>query len=736
MENINWICKAKTVNNNIVWMCHPKVKEHFEATSNTVQLFSAANYGGNSSSFGIGRYTSSQLDKIGPKALQSIKVPSGLVALLYQNADFTGYGKAISADTPDLSKETDSKNTGFNWSNQMQSLIVQPYVALPTSISDSMPKISLVAPDPNSFMTAVSGAVLTRIDDKSYLYVDPNNKDNLFWYNAGDLQIIPPFSMANISGMQLWLDGKDPLNNGNPPADGTSIDIWKDKSSKQNDMKAQRAATYTTSSNSLNFNRSLYNSKDILPYPIDVYIVVKVNDTNGPFDICGLAAKNADDFNSLTFGEYKRNYWHNGSSFFTRTPNAIASSAETSTNFLLMQWSIDEKNFYIKRNGTQIMSTNSYTWNQNPHYFQLGSRFYNDAGNNLVGSISEVLAFDSQLNTTQSQIIEGYLAWKWGLQSNLPDNHPFKSAAPSGSTPFPKTLKTNFTNVSALPSGNWIDAAVSADGKYIVALNNNNNYVWMSKDSGNTWKNINNNAQPWLSVAINQDASFIIASANNGYGFWTSTDMGGSWNKSNAPAVSGYIAGVFGSLDLSIMYITDQGRGILKSTDKGNSWSNCSGDKISGAWNWGCCSNDGSIVAVIAYGLDRNPGFIYVSTDGGNTWSKKGFNNGWQMIACSSDGKIMSAIGGGGDFLVSKDTGQNWEQLPTPIRPYSRCLRVSGDGSTIVIGGDSQIHISKDLGKTWKKTSYSGSNFAISASQDFSVIVALNWNGPVSMISQ
>jgi photosystem II stability/assembly factor-like uncharacterized protein len=258
----------------------------------------------------------------------------------------------------------------------------------------------------------------------------------------------------------------------------------------------------------------------------------------------------------------------------------------------------------------------------------------------------------------------------------------------------------------------------------------------MSNDSGNTWKKINNNAQQWAFVGINLDASFIIASANNGYGWWISTDMGGSWNKANVAAPT-YPGNVFGSLDLSIMYICDQGsNAIWKSTDKGKNWNNCANGKISGAWNMGCCSDDGSIVAVIAYRLDRNPGFIYTSTDGGNTWSKRAFDSTWWAIACSSDGKIMAAISGDGQFVVSKDTGQNWEQLPTPIRPFNRCLKVSGDGSTIVLGGDNQIHISKDLGKTWKKTSYSGSNFAISASKDFSVIVALNWSGPVSMISQ
>jgi len=736
MENINWICKAKTVNNNIVWMCSPKIKEHFEATTNTVQLFSATNYGGNSSSFGIGRYTSSQLDKIGPKALQSIKVPSGLVALLYQNGDFTGYGKAITGDNSDLSKVTDSKNTGFNWSNQMQSLIVQPHVALPTSISDSMPKISLVSPDPNSFITTVSDAKLTRIQDTSYLYVDPNNPDNIFWYNAGDLQIIPPFSIANISGIQLWFDGRDPAGNGNQPADGSNITVWNDKSGKGYNTNAITGAPTYSVKNGVVFDGNSYFTlpNDSIPFgdsSYSIYVIAMTGyDTQNRYGsiIGGGVAGSNQNLRIMTTmnpgAAIYTSWWGNDIAKGTTTKNVP---------FLYNTFYDSGATQTIYFNGAQVHTGKPSARNQpnGPNYIG-----FNAANEKMLGTISEILVFNTSHTDTQRQIIEGYLSWKWGLQSNLPDNHPFKSAAPSGSVVFPKTLKTNFTTISALPSGNWCDAAVSADGKYIVAVNNNNNYVWMSKDSGNTWKNINNNAQSWAFVGINQDASFIIASANNGYGYWISTDMGGSWNKANIAAPT-YPGNVFGSLDLSVMYICDQGsNAIWKSTDKGKNWNNCAAGKIGGAWNMGCCSDDGSIVAVVAYQLDRNPGFIYTSTDGGNNWTQRAFNGHWWAIACSSDGKIMSAITADGHFLVSKDTGQNWEQIPSPVRPYNRCLRVSGDGSTIILGGDSQIHITKDLGKTWKKTSYSGSNFAISTSKDFSVIVALNWNGPVSMISQ
>jgi hypothetical protein len=42
----------------------------------------------------------------------------------------------------------------------------------------------------------------------------------------------------------------------------------------------------------------------------------------------------------------------------------------------------------------------------------------------------EVLFFNTNLTTPQQQQVEGYLAWKWGLQANLPANHPYKNAPP------------------------------------------------------------------------------------------------------------------------------------------------------------------------------------------------------------------------------------------------------------------------------------------------------------------
>ena len=34
-------------------------------------------------------------------------------------------------------------------------------------------------------------------------------------------------------------------------------------------------------------------------------------------------------------------------------------------------------------------------------------------------------------NISNIEKAEGYLAWKWGLVSNLPSGHPYKNAAPT-----------------------------------------------------------------------------------------------------------------------------------------------------------------------------------------------------------------------------------------------------------------------------------------------------------------
>lgn len=49
----------------------------------------------------------------------------------------------------------------------------------------------------------------------------------------------------------------------------------------------------------------------------------------------------------------------------------------------------------------------------------------------LQGSISEFILLSAEASDSTRQRIEGYLAHKWGLAANLPNDHPYKSAAPT-----------------------------------------------------------------------------------------------------------------------------------------------------------------------------------------------------------------------------------------------------------------------------------------------------------------
>jgi hypothetical protein len=44
--------------------------------------------------------------------------------------------------------------------------------------------------------------------------------------------------------------------------------------------------------------------------------------------------------------------------------------------------------------------------------------------------VFEILFFQRNLTLSERQQVEGYLAWKWGIQNNLPNTHPYYSAKP------------------------------------------------------------------------------------------------------------------------------------------------------------------------------------------------------------------------------------------------------------------------------------------------------------------
>jgi hypothetical protein len=141
-------------------------------------------------------------------------------------------------------------------------------------------------------------------------------------------------------------------------------------------------------------------------------------------------------------------------------------------------------------NGALCESNNAVA-NTLPSAIQLGT---GSDGNRPSGKISEVIYLSTELSASQRHQLEGYLAWKWGLQNSLPTNHPYRSAAPL--VPFARL------NAGALP-GQGVQLQVSGIPAY--------QYIVLSGT------NLAANAT-WVPVATNTaaaDGNWFFTDTNN-----------------------------------------------------------------------------------------------------------------------------------------------------------------------------------------------------------------------------
>jgi hypothetical protein len=283
------------------------------------------------------------------------------------------------------------------------------------------------------------------------------------------------FTPTSITGLRMWFDAADAatltLSSG-------IVTQWADKSGTGNTLiplsgkaNATVSSAYQNGLNVLNFSgNSLYRSPlGSATYPQDVYIIVALKSLTAHNDVLGMGDTTADNFNSFTFAENVARRWQNGSSFGSRL--IYSPTDETSTSFLLMQWSIANNNFLLRRNGTQLVQSSSITYsfsNPSAAAFQIGYRHTDQTGaSNFSGYIGEILLFNTQLGTTDREKIEGYLAWKWGLQASLPAGHSYLNAPPGGTgRTYTFTGYTNSpgTPISYINSSSVTNGAITFSG--------------------------------------------------------------------------------------------------------------------------------------------------------------------------------------------------------------------------------------------------------------------------------
>ena len=243
------------------------------------------------------------------------------------------------------------------------------------------------------------------------------------------------FSPTNIPGCAVWLDAADTSSQ---VLSGANITQWNDKSGNNNNFTTTsgtitvgadstypnvvifpNSLTYMTSASSVTFTTAS-----------SVFIVAKITNVVG-----GAAANMLFTGISINGQDYSIRY--NSSGLFgggTSTTDIGTSSTYFTTGNAGVTGSLATyQSYHIVDTVFSAGGTSQFTLSS-PF---LSNRYW-------YGTVAEVIVYTFAITTAQRQQVEGYLAWKWGLQANLPSTQPYKNLAPS--YPF-----LNKVTITALP---------------------------------------------------------------------------------------------------------------------------------------------------------------------------------------------------------------------------------------------------------------------------------------------
>jgi len=279
--------------------------------------------------------------------------------------------------------------------------------------------------------------------------IDPTTKP----YDNKNRSFTPP----QIKGLALWFDAQDPYGTGTQPGNGT-LTIWNDKSGLGNNGTASAGGvTYNTTNlggyPAFIFTNSQYflGSTSISGSNLAIFSVFSLaNQSVGNAGrIIALAASGQNDYNNsaymgllrqggLSFGPYR-----NG----TYTGNTL-SGYDTPT---IMEAWYDGTFQYSVTNGGLTPLSNAFTGNFSISAYALADNTnLGDVPNGpIYGSLGEVIVYSTTPSLPQRQQLEGYLAWKWGRQANLPPTHPYYSYN-IYYNPFPATTPANTSSAKSI----------------------------------------------------------------------------------------------------------------------------------------------------------------------------------------------------------------------------------------------------------------------------------------------
>lgn len=158
---------------------------------------------------------------------------------------------------------------------------------------------------------------------------------------------------------------------------------------------------------------------------------------------------------------------------------------------------------------------------------------------------------------------------------------------------------------------------------------------------------------------------------------------------------------------------------IYTSTNAGQSWTQ---RNTSGAWISVASSSDGTHLAAAI-----NNGQIAISMNSGVTWTNYASSLAWYSVAASADGTKYAAVVNTGNIYTSVNSGVTWTQRATSLGSLAwYSIASSSDGTKLVAVVDNgSIYTSTDSGVTWTNRNLTKPWYSVASSSDGTELVAV-----------
>jgi hypothetical protein len=264
-------------------------------------------------------------------------------------------------------------------------------------------------------------------------------------------------------------------------------------------------------------------------------------------------------------------------------------------------------------------------------------------------------------------------------------------------------------------SGNFPALTIDIDGSIMYAAKYNGK-IWSSTNYGVTWAEISaSSTKNWQSIDCGDDGVYIVAGTEDEY-VYTSENSGTTWDQRDI--IGGSTAGdwhvslhrVAAGYDI---VACDNGGSIWRSDDFGDTW-----DELTdaGTGNWSCVSYDNGIIYAAISG-----GNVYYSIDDGTNFGTitSAGTASWTCIASSINRvspKVYIGAATGSIFDVYADAFISTDKLSATFN----CLSVATNynGSKIFALEDTGITVSKDSGDFWTVPTFDSASGVIACSND------------------